>query len=89
MSAGVIQIIQKGDKEVLTLRKPPDKASVNTYTPDTKPKENNLRSTNIGVLDKDAGKSDVKSRNNKDVSNVMRNSISVPAVSTCTDLQLV
>ena len=35
---GSIQVVQKGEKEVLTLRKPPNNAVVNTNKPDIKAK---------------------------------------------------
>ena len=40
---GAIQVMQKGRKEVLTLRKIPEHVEVNTYKPDTKVKEEDVR----------------------------------------------
>ena len=40
---GAIQVMQKGRKEVLTLRKIPEHVEVNTYRPDTKVKEKDVR----------------------------------------------
>ena len=42
---GSIQVVQKGEKEVLTLRKPPNNAVVNTYKPDIKAKADDATST--------------------------------------------
>ena len=82
VSGGAIQIIQKGDKEVLTLRKPPDKATLNTYTPDTKAKEDELRNAKNEVSNKDLAKSDVKNRTDKDVLKDQKNSKLIPVVCT-------
>ena len=82
VSGGAIQVIQNGDKEVLTLRKPPDKATLNTYTPDTKAKEDELRKANNEVSNKDLAKSDVKNRTNKDVLKDLKSSKLIPVVCT-------
>ena len=45
MPGGALQVVLKGQREVLTLQKPPDNAAVTTYKPDGKTKHD--EGTNI------------------------------------------